>query len=276
VNTINNRVLGVVSKGYRLVSNSQALEWAYQCCQTVFPETKRIEWEVKACDAPATGGHCFIDLVHNSAVLDMEFVPVKERPDTYGPFIRVINSYNGLRALTFDIGFFRKVCKNGLILPQSIIYFKFIHMQKDIDGKVQFDIAHENLSKLKENLSKYLGVLNECKLDREKFETLLFGVLHIRKPQNIGPESQKAKDWDALEKGIDYLCDKYADELRENAYAAFNAMTEFASHPPQNKCLHRERHSFQRLVGNWVNNFTYELRQPGFSLPDYIEKISDN
>jgi hypothetical protein len=60
MNTKNNRVLGVVSMGYRLVSNSQALEWAYQCCQAVFPETKPIEWEFKACDAPATGGQCYV------------------------------------------------------------------------------------------------------------------------------------------------------------------------------------------------------------------------
>ena len=43
------------------------------------------------------------------------------RPDVFGPFIRVTNSYNALRALVFDIGFFRKVCTNGLILRDAII-----------------------------------------------------------------------------------------------------------------------------------------------------------
>jgi len=118
VNKKTNRVLGVVSRGYRLVTNREALDWAYQCCQTAFPETKPGEWEVKATDAPGTAGHCFIDLVHNSAALDFQFVPAKDRPDAFGPFIRVTNSYNGLRALAFDIGFLRKVCKNGLILPK--------------------------------------------------------------------------------------------------------------------------------------------------------------
>ena len=55
VNTKTSRVLGVVSRGYRLVTNHQALDWAYQCCQAVFPETKPGEWEVKASDAPGTG-----------------------------------------------------------------------------------------------------------------------------------------------------------------------------------------------------------------------------
>ena len=32
VNAQTDRVLGVVSRSYRLVTNHQALDWAYQCC----------------------------------------------------------------------------------------------------------------------------------------------------------------------------------------------------------------------------------------------------
>jgi len=70
-------------------------------------------------------GYCHIDLIHNSAALDFTFVPPHQRPEAFGPFIRVTNSYNSLRALAFDIGFYRKVCKNGLIIPDTIIRFKF-------------------------------------------------------------------------------------------------------------------------------------------------------
>jgi hypothetical protein len=54
VDTQRRRVLGIVSRDYRLVSNREALDWAYQCCRTVFPEAKDTEWEVKATDAPGT------------------------------------------------------------------------------------------------------------------------------------------------------------------------------------------------------------------------------
>jgi hypothetical protein len=50
VHGVTGRVLGIVSRGYRLVSNRQALEWTFQCCGTVFPETKSSEWTVKAID----------------------------------------------------------------------------------------------------------------------------------------------------------------------------------------------------------------------------------
>ena len=274
VNVKTGRVLGVVGRNYRMVPNREALDWADQCCRTVFPETKPGEWEVKACDAPATGGHCFIDLLHNSTALDFSFVPAENRPEAFGPFIRVTNSYNGLRALAFDIGFFRKVCKNGMILPQSIIRFKFTHQQRYIGETIRFEIAHERLSKLKASFTEYLGALRDFEIPRADFESLFCGVLLIREPKDIKPDSPVAKDWNALTRHLNGLCARYLDDLGENAYAVFNAVTEFASHPPENRCVHRDRHSFQRLAGDWLSKFSQECRQPGFTLPDYLEKLA--
>jgi hypothetical protein len=99
VNASSGRVVGVVSHNYQLVTNRQALDWALQCCRTVFPETKVSEWEVTTIDAPSTAGYCRIDLMHSLAKLNFSFPSPKGRPDVFGPFIRVTNSYNGLRAL---------------------------------------------------------------------------------------------------------------------------------------------------------------------------------
>src|ERR1035441_11019053 len=44
VNRNTSRVLGIVSRGYRLVSNQEALDMANKCCGQVFPETKTSEW----------------------------------------------------------------------------------------------------------------------------------------------------------------------------------------------------------------------------------------
>jgi len=87
VNTRNYRVLGVVSRDYRLVTNREALNLAYECCGQAFPETKPAEWAVQASDAPQTGGYCYIDLAHNSAQLDFSLVQANKRPDAFGPFI---------------------------------------------------------------------------------------------------------------------------------------------------------------------------------------------
>jgi len=276
VNAKSGRVLGIVSRGYRLVSNREALDMASECCRHVFPDTKDSEWEVKAADAPATGGHCFIDLVHNSTALDFNFVPAKERPDVFGPFIRVTNSYNGLRALAFDIGFYRKVCKNGLILPDSIIRFKFTHLRREIGESVRFEISHDKLAKMKSSFEGFLGVLKECPVGRGQFAPLMHAVLHVRKPKNAVPESKQAEAWAALEGHIAAMCDRYVGDLGENAYAVLNAVTEFASHPPDNRCVYRERHSFQRRAGSWLTGFSHECRQPGFDLQKHIESLRKN
>ena len=274
VDTQQRRVLGIVSREYRLVSNREALGWAYQCCRKVFPETKDTEWEVKATDAPATAGHCFIDLVHNSTALDFSVVPAQSRPEVFGPFIRVTNSYNGLRALAFDIGFLRKVCTNGLILPDTIIRFKFTHMRRDIKETISFDVSHERLEKLKTSFGSYLDALRACPVRSDQFTAFARAVLSIRVPEDSERNSREAADWASLTAHLTALCDRYARDLGENAYAVLNVITEFASHPPSNRYVQRERHSLQRLAGTWVSAFAQRCRQPAFDLTAYLAELT--
>ncbi len=277
VNCKTDRVLGIVSRDYRLVTNREALNWAHECCRTVFPETQPSEWKVKAADAPGTGGHCFIDLAHNSTALDFKDLPARDRPEVYGPFIRVTNSYNRVRALAFDIGFYRKVCTNGLILPDSIIQFKFTHLRRDIGETIEFEVAQEKLAKFKTSFGNFLGALRGCVVPRNQFERLLWAVLSLQEPDDeLEPESRAAEEWDALTAHVHELSDRYAGELGENAYAVFNAVTDFASHPPANRFVGRERHSLQRLAGSWLSEFSQECRKPDFVLGDYLDKATAN
>ena len=273
VNRTNRHVLGIVSRGYRLVSNREALDMAHQCCRTVFPETKPGEWEVKTTDAPSTAGYCHIDLVHNTTALDFSFVEAADRPEAFGPFIRVTNSYNGLRALGFDIGFYRKICKNGMIVPDTIIRFKFTHLRRDIGETIQFDIAKDKLAKFKNTFTDSLAGLRACAVPRPQFDPLLCDVLLLRPPHPLKPETREADEWQKLGCHIAEMSTRYAGELGENAYAAFNAITEFASHPPENRCVHRDRHSLQRLAGSWMASFNDACRKPDFSIAKHLEQM---
>jgi hypothetical protein len=264
-----------VSRNYPLVSNREAIELAYQCCSKVFPDTKTGEWEIKTTDAPQTAGYCHIDLVHNSTALDFNAVPAAERPEMFGPFIRVTNSYNGLRALAFDIGFHRKVCQNGMILPDTIIRFKFTHSQRDMGEAIEFNVAHERLAKFKTSFNSYVGALRDCKVGRAVFAPFICGVLLLRQPESLKPDSREAADWQTLNAQLGEMSNRYAGELGENAYAVFNAVTEFASHPPANRCVHRDRHSLQRLAGSWLNAFSQECRKPDFALPKYLHGLAN-
>ena len=146
VNLKDDRVLGIVGQDYRVVSNTEALQMARKCCLSVFPETSWREWIVSGVDAPRTGGHCFIDLAHRTAKLDFSVVAPEGRPEVFGPFIRVTNSYNKARALGFDIGFQRKVCRNGLIRPKSVVHFRFNHSKRDFIDDIIFDFQMDELA----------------------------------------------------------------------------------------------------------------------------------
>ena len=64
---------------------------------------------------------------------------------------------------------------------------------------------------------------------------------------------------DSLSTHVRASCERYAAKLGENAYAVFNAITDFSSHPPANRSVCRERHSLQRLAGSWRSDFSREI-----------------
>lgn len=286
VNDNTQRVLGIVSKSYRLVSNAEAMDMAYQCCQAVFPETSSIEWEINHVDAPSTAGYCHIDLVHKTSALEFCDVPADQKPDIFGPFIRVTNSFNGLRALGFDIGFYRKVCKNGLILPQTIIRFKFSHSRQEIGQTLQFLVEKDRLSQFKNVFTQSMAALRTCDVDRLQFDRLVLAVLQLSPPKQAkgkglsSIESEDCKEsnevhpeWQVLQEHLSEMNNRYVDELGSNAYAAFNAVTEFASRPLINRCVHRDRHSMQRLAGSWLAGFNAACGKPGFSINGHLQEM---
>lgn len=268
------RVLGVVSNRCRLVTNQEALEMARECCKTVFPQTTASEWSVTAADAPATAAYCHMDLTHNSAALDFNFTPANEKPELFGPFIRVTNSYNGMRALRFSIGYYRKVCRNGLILPDVVIEFKFTHSRREIGERIQFSIAREKLSKLNGDFTQSMQGLRDFSLERLHFEPLILGALAIRAPKQAEPGSRAAEEWDALCLHVGTLSDRYTQELGENAYAAFNAITDLASHGQELPRVFRDRHGLQRLAGQWLSSFRHEIRKPEFTIEAYLTELN--
>jgi len=162
-----------------------------------------------------------------------------------------------------------------LILPQSIISFKFSHNQRDIKKEIVFEIDKEKLAAHKADFNGYFSGLQKCTVPRDCFEPLLCGVLNIRKPKDLDqrPESL-IEDWTVLNMQLQDLCEQYFRELGGNAYAAFNAITDFASNHPDNQCIRRERNSMQRLAGYWLSTFHQECRRDDFRLADYLVKLA--
>jgi hypothetical protein len=99
-------------------------------------------------------------------------------------------------------------------------------------------------------------------------------VLLLRPHRLTKPKSREAADWQALSAHLTEMSTRYVGELGENVYAAFNVITEFASHPPENRCVHRDRHSLQRLAGFWLTSFNAACRKSDFSITGYLEQLA--
>jgi len=53
----------------------------------------------------------------------------------------VTNSYNGLTSLKFNLGVYRKVCSNGLVVGESLFSEKFIHKGKTLESELMRIVA---------------------------------------------------------------------------------------------------------------------------------------
>lgn len=265
------RVISVVGRGYQLVTNEQALEYGFQCCEAAFPDFPRDSWKVSAADAPSSGGHCHIDLTHSSAEIEFDWVVPDKRPDTYGPFVRLTNSYNRMRALRFDIGFMRKVCKNGMILPMSSIRFSFNHNTRNIADRVRFEVLDGRFPRLKKEFLAFLEPLQACEVPEKYFLPITFLALQVRKPENPSPRQQAART--ALEKRVDRLSSKYRDAIGSNGYALMNVVSDLATRPEADALSRRERHKLQLLAGVWLADFSAECQKRPLDLPTYIEDL---
>ena len=62
--------------------------------------------------------------------------------------------------------------------------------------------------------------------------------------------------------------------MGKSAYAAFNTMTDIASHPPASPRFRRDRPTLERRAGTWLRDFTLAAAQPGFNIPAHLEKLA--
>lgn len=267
-----NRVVSVVGRGYRLVTHKAALDLAFDCAASAFPETKADYWNVMVVDGPSTGGTCYIDLNHNTSALDFSGVAANDKPEAYGPFVRVVNSYNRTRALSFEIGYYRKVCKNGLILRNSLIQFKMSHQRRDIGETVRFVIDQDKLGKQRKDFQDFLAKLQACEIPAPLVSGFSCLVLGFKQP-DVPPNAldQRWIAWRNLEKIVSLASERYVGELGANANAVMNVVTDIASRPPQNSAVRRDKNSLQRLAGQWVSDFSAVCGTDGFDLGAYLE-----
>ena len=273
VNCETERVISVVSENYQVVTNREALHYAQLCCQAAFPESAQQEWRILEAHAPSTRGSCRIDLVHPASALDFGGPKFRGKPDTFGPFVRVTNSYNRSRALGFEIGFFRKVCSNGMILPDASVRFSINHNTRKISEHVEFQVQADSFKRLREKFRKFLEPLWECDVPLNLFAPATRAVLRISKPDPMGARQQQP--WKKLAAHLESVSEKYVWDMGPNGYALMNVITDVATRPPKCPFIRREQHGLQRSAGIWLADFSEKCRKPGFEVKDYVDRLEE-
>ena len=274
VNKESGKPLSVVSNNYKLITNEEALEMGKQCCADLFGSDAAGNIEVFNVNAPATGSYCHIDLLHRSYQMNLWDEP--DQSDIYIPYIRVTNSYNTSRALRFDIGFCRKVCLNGVIFGAETIRLTFSHVKHRLTNDIRFVLQKGKVGKLFEDFKSYTNKLKNHHIPRKQALNLIRVLFRIKDESKINFESEKEnrEEYDALLCILDCKLNKYIDELGENGYALFNAITDIASHTiDNNRYFRRDVNAMQRLAGNWVHSFSREIDRPDFDITNYLEQL---
>lgn len=259
--------LGVVGAGYRLLTNEEALGFGRDCAGQLFGVTAA-DMEVFNVSAPLTLSFCHIDLVHRA-----HEVRLLEK-EIYLPFVRVTNSYNTTRALRFDVGYCRKICLNGVIFGNRSIRFAFPHSPAVMRGRPNFEAGAHMLEALRESFIGTAERLMGFPVAKDDALALVFRGLGLPLPEKSA-EGPVRETFLALRDAASGRVGRYDGELGGNAYAAFNAMTDFASHPPDVPRLRRSQHAMQAAAGAWAEEFGLFLKAGDFGLGAYLGRYRD-
>jgi hypothetical protein len=254
----------IVSRDYEIVTNAQAVALAEKCFQAVFKLTDCGLMRLFNVNMPSTRSQCQIDFLHarsRSHVRD---------GDPWAPFIRVTNSFNRSRALKFDLGFCRGICKNGLIFGEESIEFKFSHSKGVSDlAAVRFHLKGGEFSKHEALFVEQLQNLSRFHVPRKMMWPLLAKTFRLT-PPGTDAKSKTLENWKTQRLHVLDLTKIYFDKLEDTGYAALNVLTDYATRPPAVAFGNMRMHGLQTTCGIWVKSFTEALKADRFNFKDYL------
>ncbi len=266
------QLLSVVTNNYHLVSNKQAYEIGEKVFFKLFPAIDPKDLIPFKVIATKKLTSCHIDLIHKELNLN------KWKQDAWLPFLRISNSYNRTIALSFEIGFVRKLCSNGFIFDKESIKVKYAHTK----GTIPFDISVDasKLKKYEIDFVEHLNNLSRFYVDPEHVFPLVLSALNLRFNFNHSNQQQLQKEKERYLRTkmiIADLTDAYFNELKPTAYAVLNIITDFVSHQDKYKAIPlftSHVNGYYSKPGNWIQNFTQAIQTPRFNMVDYLGEFN--
>jgi hypothetical protein len=255
------KVLGVVGRYYQLVTHGEAVDMGRRCMRELLGLDVGVQPEIFQVDAFSDGSLCYVDLVHPA--YRMNLLGNGWPSEIYVPYVRVTNSYNGLRSPSFDVGFCRTLCSNGVIFERETVNVSYVHKRHHLRPKdVEFSLKAGQFTALAERFRTFVTGMAQAPANDEQAEIALASVLRIPTRAWIVQRTdrfEKAR-LHALRDFAWSTLHRYRGELGPNHYALFNTMTELARTLPGRPGMWRERNTLERAVGTWATAFYQRAR----------------
>lgn len=264
-------ILGIVGDSYRVFTNQQAVELCQQFCRDAFPDTTPSEWIFEIGHGPKTRSWAAMDIRHCSHTMNLMGIQGGES-EIYTPFARITNSYNGSRALRIDVGFMRKHCENGVIFEEQAAKVSVPHTREGIHA-IKIASPFKGMASLCDKFRETVNGVRAVGVTRDEARSLVRMV--VGWPQlSENPKPIERADQDSLDADLEARLHRYLKELGENAYAAFNTMTDIAARPPVSNRFRRDRPNLERRAGAWLRDFKNVASRPGFTIPGHLKELA--
>lgn len=271
VNQSNGEIISVAGNNYMLISNQKAITMGKQIFAQLFPQVETCDLIPYKIVVPKSKASVHIDLIHK----DINFSVCEG--EIWLPFLRITNSYNRSYALSFEVGFVRKLCSNGLLLNKEIMKLKYHH---NMNNRMNIQNDAAKIKSVSTIFIEQCNLLKNYGFYPELIVPLVFQVLNINLELPKAPQIMKKvtylKDFIEL---IKVLSTRYFNELGCNAYAAFNVITDLVSHQDEYKNLpgyYLSVRSYYSKPSGWMDDFSKRISYIDFEFPEYLKKTIDS
>jgi hypothetical protein len=261
--------LAVVSKDYQLITNEQAFKMGRALMPRVFSVIRHQDMACLNVTMPATRSFCVIDLIDRIA----SFEPW--RGERWTAFLRITNSYNRMRRLSFEIGFCRWICMNGMIFGAKSVTLSYTHSREKKDPTAEVARQLGKVRNMEYVLTKRLLNLRECPVPKAAMLAIACLAFGFKASESIMKNPRRAENLVLVRDHVQSLADEYFESAQGSAYDALNVLTDFASRPVGVISAASSTQALQRKAGRWVDEFPGRAAAHDFDIEDYADSAAE-
>jgi hypothetical protein len=209
VNDYTNEVIGIVSEGYKVLTNDEVIRSMLASFDKSAIDLTDAAVEVKA---NSSGSRSMVNIV-------LPAYSVLAGPNETNLQISALNSYDGKFKYMSKAGGLRLKCLNGNILGKIVSSYSGYH-----NARLDVEIGSQHMLKMIAEFSKSQDWFNALMAKPVTTEEVLAVAARF-----FNVKAEDLKDYRPWRK-LSELIDGYFKEMGQNAYALYNALSDFVSH----------------------------------------------